>query len=106
MRQSSYTDVAGRRWAVLLPDGVPDSDARLGLHLGPPPLDALNLPQETEVRLHNQLFARSIFSFNDAKHRRDELFAAIQAAYAVDSDRLIELLYTHSVNGHNPPKEG
>lgn len=105
MRQTSYTDTLGRHWAVLLPDGVPESDARMGLPLGPPPLDDLGLPEETAIRLHNQLFARSIFSLADAKRRREELTAALQAAYAADGERLIEL-FAASSNGHHPPKEG
>jgi len=105
VRKTSYVDALGRHWMVALPDGVPDSDAKLGVHLGPPPLDDMALPVETQTRLHNQLFARSIFTFDDAAGHRAELLAAIQAAYAVDGERLIEL-FAASRNGHHPLKEG
>lgn len=91
MRIASYTDDEGRRWAVQLPDGVPDSDAKLGLPLGPPPLASLGLPKETEIRLHNQLFDRRIFTAKDAKRRRQDVFAALQNAFSVDAGRVIDL---------------
>lgn len=108
LRRTSYVDAEGRRWAVDLPAGAPDSDAPLGLHVGPQPLTELGLPLETEVRLHNQLFSRGILTVNDAKRKRADLFAALQAAYAVDGERLIQL-YADAINGNgysNGHKEG
>ena len=84
MREASYTDTEGRQWAVLLPDGVPDSDAALGIPLGPPSLESLGLPLEFEVRLHNQLYVRRLFTFRDMKTRRMEIMGALQAALRVD----------------------
>lgn len=107
-RRTSYTDAEGRRWAVDLPAGAPDGDAAMGLHVGPQPLHELGLPLATEVKLHNELFARGILTLSDAKQRRAELFAALQAAYAVDGERLIQL-YAEASNGHsnsNGNKEG
>lgn len=105
MRLTSYVDAEGRRWVVNLPNGVPDSDAHMGLHVGPPPLTALGLPLDIEVRLHNQLFSRGILKLNDAKARRPELFAALQAAYAVDGERLLTL-FAEASNGHKEGQHG
>jgi hypothetical protein len=84
MRETSYTDDDGRRWAVSLPDGVPESDAALGIPLGPPSLAPLGLPLDVEVRIHNQLFGRRLFTPRDVKTRRMEILGALQAALGVD----------------------
>ncbi len=91
MKEAKYTDAAGRQWAVLLPDGMPDGDATLGIPLGPPSMGPLGLPEEVEVRLHNQLFARRLFSAKDVRARRIEVFAALQAAFAIDMQRIVAL---------------
>lgn len=107
LRRTSYKDLDGRQWAVDVPAGVSDKDAHMGLHVGPQPLTELGLPLETEVRLHNELFRRGILTLTDAKKRRAELFASLQAAYAVDSERLIELYAGANGNGNgNGNKEG
>jgi hypothetical protein len=69
---------------VSLPDGVPESDAALGIPLGPPSLAPLGLPLDVEVRIHNQLFARRLFTPRDVKTRRMEILGALQAALRVD----------------------
>ena len=84
MRETSYTDADGRQWAVLLPEGVPEADAELGLPLGPPSVEPLGLPLDVEVRLHNQLFARRLFTRRDVKIQRMGIFGALQAALKVD----------------------
>ena len=91
MRETSYTDDEGRTWAVQLPDGAPESDAVLGLPLGPPSLESLGLPLDVEVRLHNQLFARRLFTRRDVKARRMDIFGALQAALRVDSTAIVML---------------
>ena len=102
MRQSQYQDSAGRYYAVLLPDGLPDSDASLGILLGPPSLKDLNLPETTEIALHNQLFSRRIFTVDDIKRRRQDVTGAIQGALKLDVDRILAVyLIPHSP--HNEP---
>ena len=91
MKRVAYTDRAGRQWATMLPDGKPDSDASTGIPLGPPSLEALKLPKELEVRLHNQLFEREIFTAQDAKRRGKELQAALKVALRVNVARLREV---------------
>jgi hypothetical protein len=103
-RQASYTDSDGRSWAVLLPDKAPDEDAPMGLHVGPPSLDSLGLPKEVAIRLHNQLFDRGIFTLKEARVRRTEIFAALQAAYQVDSTILLNL-YNDAEQAQQQQKE-
>jgi len=91
MKRASYEDAKGRRWATLLADDMPDEDASLGIPLGPPPVEALGLPEEVEVRLHNELFAREIFTAQDAKRRINDVVAALQAALRVDAGLIIGL---------------
>jgi hypothetical protein len=93
MREVTYIDPDGRMWAHLLPDDLPDSDAEVGLPLGPPPLAALGLAIDVEVRLHNQLFHRRIFTEADARRRSGDVLLAITAAFKVDVKRVIDLAY-------------
>ena len=88
MRQSSYTDSDGRKWAVWLPEGVPDRDASLGLPLGPPPLD-LDLPEGLAIKLHNELFARGLFTYGDVKRRPQEVVEAVRAVIRVTRERVM-----------------
>lgn len=72
-----------------MPDKRPDSEARVGVPLGPPPLTDLGLPLEVEVRLHNQLFDRGLIYERDARQRPSEVVSAVIAAYRVDASRVI-----------------
>ncbi len=83
MIQTSYQDDEGRWWAVLVPQGQED-EAHMGIPLGPPDLSSLGLPLEVEVRLHNQLFNRGLFTLRDVRRGPRDIFAAIQAAYRAD----------------------
>ena len=85
-----YQDEAGRMWAVLMPNND-NSHPSMGIPIGPPDLSSLGLPEETAVRLHNQLFYRSILTKQDMKRKHKELFAALQAAYRVDVTKVTEL---------------
>ena len=103
MRETKYVDPQGRYHAVLLPDGAPDSDASMGIPLGPPSLAALNLPESLEVLLHNQLYSRRIFTWQDAKKRRQDVVGALQGALKIDAERILEL-YLIQANGDNEHK--
>lgn len=85
-----YTDDTGRMWAVLVPDDE-DVDPEMGIPIGPPDLTGLDLPEETAVRLHNQLFARGILTKADFKGKQQQLFAALQAAYKVDIAKVTQM---------------
>ena len=90
MRIVTHQDELGRFWAMVVSDDVPDSEAAFGTVLGPAPLHGLGLPKEVEIRLHNQLFSRGIFTTRDIQRRRNEVFAALQAAYRVDVGQIVE----------------
>lgn len=79
-----YEDETGRRWTVLVPAGHPE-EAERGMVLGPPDLAGLALPEAQAVRLHNELQARGLLTAADLKGREREVFAALQAAFQVDS---------------------
>jgi len=91
MRQVTYTDTAGRKWQRLLPDAAPDSDARKGVPLGPPSLEALGLNHETEVRLHNALFNRGLITADDVARRPNEVAAALMSALRLDAQTIMAL---------------
>lgn len=90
-RRASYTDESGRQWAVMLPDDKPDSDASMGIPVGPPSLEPLGLPEEIEVRLHNQLFDRGLLTQRDVKTRHSHVLGALMAALKVDIGRVCSL---------------
>ena len=91
MKTLPFTDEDGRMWLVGLPDDAPDSDAHKGIRIAPPSLTSLDLPQEVEIRLHNQLFARRLFTRKDVRARLSHVFGALQAAYKVDTGRIVQL---------------
>ena len=91
LRQVTFVDARGRKWARLLPLPAPDSDAEWGIPIGPPPLTSLGLPGEVEVALHNQLFERGILTERDAKRGRLEIESALRAALRVDAGRVFDL---------------
>lgn len=85
-----YEDDTGRMWAVLLPENDTDNPS-MGIPIGPPDNSGLHLPEETAVRLHNQLHARGMFTKQDIKGRHREVFAAVQGAFKVDVAKVTEL---------------
>jgi len=101
MRQTTYKDDLGRKWAVLLPDGVPDEAAAQGIPIGPPPLDSLGLSLDVEVRLHNQLFERRLFTNRDALARRTDVLGAVQAAFKMSMQAVL-LVYSEAEEVKEP----
>lgn len=90
-REATWTDDEGRHWVTLIPDNAPDDHAPMGVPVGPEPLDALDLPLDFAVRLHNQLHARRIFGFDEAVRRPNDIAQAVRAAVKVDAHRIIDL---------------
>ena len=88
MKDVSYTDDKGRQWMVSIPDDSPNSDANLGIPIGPPSLQGLNLPEHLEILLHNALFIRKIWTSKDIKHRRAEVIDAIKSVYKTDAEKI------------------
>lgn len=90
-KRVDYADSSGRMWRTIVPDDAHDAESPLGVPVGPPDLSGLDLPEEVAVRLHNQLHARGIFTFKDARRRPMDLFAAWQAALQVNVQRLTQI---------------
>lgn len=88
MRETSYIDEDGRQWMVSLPDDSPNSDANLGIPIGPPSLKDLGLPKYLEILLHNALFIRKIWTSDDIKHRRAEVIDAVKSVYKTDAEKI------------------
>jgi hypothetical protein len=109
LRRATYTDETGRRWAVMLPEGASDDDADIGIPVGPPPMDALDLPERVAVVLHNELHDRGMLTLQDASRNRHELHAAIMAAYKVDAESVMAQYRANESegsNGRSEPTEG
>lgn len=99
MHEVTYTDREGRRWRRMLPDDVGDSQAKIGIPIGPPPLDRLRLPLELEIRLHNELHDRGLFVLSNLRGRTEELRSAIMAAIRLDVQLLQECYAIAPVEG-------
>jgi hypothetical protein len=99
MKEAHYTDKAGRMWATQLPDNAPDTDAELGIPLGPPSLEGLHLPEELEIRLHNELYARRIFTHQQAKANKLNVQAAMQSTLKLDVLHIVEI-YRNTENSY------
>lgn len=89
MRNVTYKDRRGRLFNVNVPDGAKEEDYRHGIVVGPPDLSDLGLPSTFEVRLNNELFHRGILTYMDAKKRRTDVVAALQAVLKVDADKVL-----------------
>jgi hypothetical protein len=91
MRYATWLDLHGRKFLVMLPDSAPDEHIEHGIVLGPPDLTTLDLPRGMEVRLHNMLYERGLIVRRDFERRPQEVVAALQAAFRVDGNRIIQL---------------
>lgn len=83
--RADYQDEEGRWWAVSIPEDMIDQP-QLGLIIGPPDLSSLtNLPPDTAVRLHNELWSRGLLTRADLKRGgAGSIKAALQAAFRAD----------------------
>lgn len=90
LRRVDWTDHLGRKFAVWLPDGVPESEAPKGIPIGPMPLDSLNLPVDFEVALHNELFRREVWDDRIAERSPGKVVQAVVAAAKVSAHSVIQ----------------
>mgnify|MGYP000865130357 CR=1 FL=1 len=90
LREASYTDDFGRKWAVLLPDRLPDDAAPMGLPLGPQSLESLGLPLDIEVALHNALFERRVWDYATAVSRLSAVESAVRSVYRLSVHRVLD----------------
>lgn len=98
MKAVNWEDDNGRRHRVLVPDDCPEDMYPAGIPVGPPDLAPLGLPPEIEVRLHNQLHSRGIFTPRDALRRPADLQGALQGALKLDIQAL-QRLYVEQQGG-------
>lgn len=84
-------DADYRPTSVRVPDGTPEKLWASGIVVGPPDLTQLGLPEEVTTRLHRELYVRGIITRRDARAKRSEVHAALQAALRVDAERIIQL---------------
>lgn len=91
LERITYTDEEGRKKVVLLPNDSLEADPSMGVPVGPPTLENLNLPKEIEVRLNNELFNRNILTAQDALKHRGEILYAVQAALKIDANSVLDM---------------
>lgn len=91
MRQVLHVDHYGRKTLYAIPNDAPDHHATMGIFIGPPSLEKLNLPLEIEVRINNALFDRGIITQRDVERKPNEVNAAIQSALKIDAQAVAAL---------------
>lgn len=89
LKRVDWVDEDGRMFASYLPEGVSESQASIGIPIGPPSLESLGLPLELEVRLNNALFMRGILEKKDVNN--DEIRYALLAALKLDTQTIAAL---------------
>ena len=88
--RAEYTDETGRRWVTLVPPGQEDN-ASIGIPVGPPDTSTLGLPEETDIRLNNELIKRGLVTKRDIRGKSQGIFAALQAALRIDMATIANL---------------
>lgn len=101
LREATWIDADGRRWVTLLPARAPDSDAVVGIPVGPPSLEELGLPLPIEVRLHNELVSRRLLTLVDLRRRPGEIEAALRAALRVDATAIVAMFKGDDAGAHD-----
>lgn len=97
MRRAIWTDPSGRRWTTEIPDDAPDSDAEIGVPIGPPSLDFLDLPEALAVRLHNALHDRGLLTYEDVRRRRPDVSSAIISAAKLGVGEIVDGYHREAV---------
>jgi len=88
MNRVEHTDDRGRKYLMMMPDGLEDYDA--GTVLGPPDVvDLLELPESVATKLHNELFRRKLFTYKDVSKRPGEIQGALQKVLRLDTATLL-----------------
>lgn len=78
-----------RKKKVLVTEDMEPYEYYQGLVIGPPDLSSLHLPEDVEIALNNELFARGLITQRDTIKGRQEIFAALQAAFAISVDKIM-----------------
>ena len=89
MERVTFTDDRGRNYLIEVDDLTPPEDYGQYPVIGPPNVvDRLELPEDVKTRLHNELFKRGIFTYEQAR-KQGALQAALQAALKIDQQSLL-----------------
>lgn len=84
------TVINGYKKKILVTDDMEPYEYHQGIVVGPPDLSRLGLPEEVEIVLNNELFIRGIITKRDTIKGREEMFSALQYAFSVTVDRIME----------------
>lgn len=80
MKYIDWLDDAGYSRHSLVRDGR--DDPRQGIPFDPPALDALGLPPEQQVAVHNALAARGLLTWRDVVTQQDGITSALRTLAA------------------------
>ncbi len=87
MKRIEKTEPNGRKYAV----AVNENGAAGEVLLGPPDVvSLLKLPEPLATKLHNELYRRGLFMYDDVRRRPKEVQAAIQAALKFDAAVIVD----------------
>lgn len=91
METITHTDEKGRHYLAL------SNGEGLVIIKGPPDglVDDLKLPEPFATSLHNILFARKIFTYADASKAGNGLIGALQEAFLLDAQKLLEVFFRY-----------
>lgn len=84
------TEIEGKKYRVIVPEGAPQDTWAYGVIVGPPDLGSLGLPIEVERRLHNELHARGLITAVNVRKNMQLLQGALQAALRVDAQLILQ----------------
>src|SRR5262245_66309978 len=94
MREVEYKDDQGFLYRVLIPDNAPQEHAELGVRLGPPGLDGLDLTLDQKVRLNNELYHRRLLTKQEVRRRHNEITSSVQDALKETENQRLTLYGT------------
>lgn len=80
----------GKSYKAIVPDDAPPEHWAYGIVIGPPDFEEV-LPYDLAYRLHQELFVRGLITFEDVRHRNQELLAAWQSALKYDAGKIYEM---------------
>jgi len=96
MKTVEYMDPKGRKFARLVDNDEAEEMAQYGIPIGPPDIaDKLGLPENLATELHNQLYARKLFTLKDVQKRPREVFAALQATFNINQQKIMNAYYDY-----------
>lgn len=91
MKLVDYTDESGFKFKMQVPDDAAEDTYKFGTPYGPPDISELGLPPQLQLRLHNQLFDRDLFTLKDVQRQRVNVMGAWQAALTTDVESIVQI---------------